>query len=195
MVGSRDARNTLAASRGAVDRDDRSATASFRGSRRTRDGPGIHGGSDLSHRTGSVVLAETVPCGSLLHCQAKLSRLRCERSPTGGGFFYTDDIVEVRGHFEQYPWVAVIEGDLPAAVEELPSTGLCWVHVDLNDPAVEIESLRRLRTRLLPGAFVLFDDTGSPGYEASVDAHRQFADEIGAPLLHLPTGQALLVVP
>ena len=112
-----------------------------------------------------------------------------------GPFFYTDDAAEVRRHFEQYPWVAVIEGDLPAAVEELPSTGLCWVHVDLNDSAIEVESLRRLRTRLLPGAFVLFDDTGNPGYEASAEAHRQFADEIGAPLLYLPTGQALLVVP
>ncbi len=114
---------------------------------------------------------------------------------TDSFFMYAPDSLEVRDYFARFPFVQLIEGDLPDSLPLSLMEDLSFVHVDLNDGEVEYQSLDLIREALLPGSMILFDDTGFPGEQVSLQLHRRWAEEIGAPLLQLPTGQSLLIYP
>ena len=109
--------------------------------------------------------------------------------------YYADGDEDVRAHFSQYPGVHVVTGLLPEAADDVTASSLALIHVDLNHAASEIASLDRLAPRMLPGALVLFDDSGNPGCTEQLEAHRSWAGSRGASFLLLPTGQGLCIVP
>lgn len=110
-------------------------------------------------------------------------------------FCYTRDGDEVRQYFSQFRFVEVVRATLPVDIESLPTGPLAWIHVDLNDSAVEVETLRALRSRFQKNAIILFDDTGNPGYSEAVIRHRDLVESWGSSILALPTGQALAIIP
>ena len=112
-------------------------------------------------------------------------------------FMYASEVNDVREHFRKYPQVEIISGQLPDCLGrgEKNLEPISFLHVDLNSPSHEVACLEALIENLVPGAIVLFDDSGNPGMEDSMTAHQRFADDCGAPLLVLPTGQALLTIP
>ena len=110
-------------------------------------------------------------------------------------FYYAKDDRGVRDHFSRYPDVRVLKGLLPDAADDLTADTIAFVHVDLNHAGAELASLERLSARLRPGAVVLFDDSGNPGCQPQLAAHREWADSRGAPFLMLPTGQGLCILP
>ena len=109
--------------------------------------------------------------------------------------YYADGDEDVRDHFGRYPGAHVLTGLLPDVADEVASARLAFVHVDLNHAASEIASLNRLASRMLPGALVLFDDSGNPGCAEQLEAHRTWAGSYGASFLLLPTGQGFCIVP
>lgn len=109
--------------------------------------------------------------------------------------YYADGDEEVRAHFGRHEGVHVITGLLPDVADEVTSERLAFVHVDLNHAGSEIASLDRLASRMLPGALVLFDDSGNPGCTEQLEAHGNWAEARGAPFLLLPTGQGFCIVP
>lgn len=110
-------------------------------------------------------------------------------------FYYADGDEEVRAYFRRFHGIRVVTGVLPKALDDLEATSVAFVHVDLNHATAEVESLDRLSGRLLPGAIILFDDSGNPGCRRQLDAHRDWAARRDAPFLQLPTGQGLIALP
>jgi hypothetical protein len=110
-------------------------------------------------------------------------------------FFYADGDTEIREYFARFSGVRVVTGWLPDAVDAIHSESVAFVHVDLNFAASEIASLDRLAPRLRPQAIVLFDDSGNPGCEDQLEAHRGWAAARSAPFLQLASGQGLCILP
>jgi hypothetical protein len=108
-------------------------------------------------------------------------------------FYYSDDVNEVRSYFSKFPFVQVIEGQLPATVESSGIRQVSFLHVDLNSAEGEEASLRSISPLLADGALVLFDDAGNPGCQNQLEVARNFALSRDRSLLQLPTGQALLL--
>lgn len=109
-------------------------------------------------------------------------------------FMYADGDADVRAYFTHFSGVHIVTGWLPEAIEQRPRGPVCFVHVDLNHAGSEAKSLDRLVADLVPGAFILFDDSGNPGLRDQLEAHRHWAQIRGAPFLQLPTGQGLCIV-
>ena len=123
--------------------------------------------------------------------------IRRDELPTGGPrhFFYAEGDVEVRAHFSRWPDIHIVTGWLPETMASRPPGPVCFVHVDLNHAESEIRTLEILQADLVPGAIILFDDSGNPGCEEQLEAHRRWAGSLSAPFLQLPTGQGLCIVP
>lgn len=70
---------------------------------------------------------------------------------------------------------------------------LAWLHIDMNSSAPTIASLDFFWNRLLPGGVVLLDDFAWPGYEDTKKQVERWCSVKGQEILHLPTGQALIM--
>ena len=110
-------------------------------------------------------------------------------------FYYADGDADVREYFARFAGLHVVTGWLPEATAQISSSTIAFVHVDLNHAESEIQALDALVPRLLPGALVLFDDSGNPGCGEQLIAHRAWAARLGTPFLQLPSGQGLCIIP
>ena len=110
-----------------------------------------------------------------------------------GLFYYTESSEEVAKHFSNWSFVEVVIGNLPGSLGKVPLSGISFVHIDLNNPQIEVESLEMLTPALLQGALLLFDDSGNPGCRDSLDQHKHWSSSYGLPFLQLPTGQGFVI--
>jgi len=70
---------------------------------------------------------------------------------------------------------------------------LVWLHIDLNASASTLDALNYFWDKLENGGLVLFDDYALPGYQDTQRLIEEwFASKTGT-LLHLPTGQAMII--
>jgi SAM-dependent methyltransferase len=109
--------------------------------------------------------------------------------------FYVQGIEEVRANFSQWKNVSLIEGSIPETLPQVRAEKIAYLHLDVNCSVPEITAIRFFWERLVPGAFVLFDDYAFYGYVSEKIAADRFAQEKGIKILSLPTGQGLLVKP
>ncbi len=110
-------------------------------------------------------------------------------------FYYAEGDDDVRAHFARFGGVNIVTGWLPDVTDAIDSESIAFVHVDLNHAASEVASLDRLVPRLRSGAIILFDDSGNPGCGDQLEAHREWAAVRSTPLLQLPTGQGMVILP
>jgi hypothetical protein len=91
--------------------------------------------------------------------------------------------------------VTFLKVDLPRVLDEvgLENKAIRFIHVDLNASQPEVDSLKILWDKLLPGAIVLLDDFGSPEFIDSNLAVKKLASELNFHILRFPTGQGLIV--
>lgn len=94
------------------------------------------------------------------------------------------------------PWrgsVCFVVGDVADTLTSTETGPLAFAHVDLNAAGATERALEYAYPRLVPGAMVVLDDYGWPGYEdqrAAIDAFFAGKDE---DVLALPTGQGLVI--
>ncbi|HET6794531.1 MAG TPA: TylF/MycF/NovP-related O-methyltransferase [Acidimicrobiales bacterium] len=89
--------------------------------------------------------------------------------------------------------VTVHPGWIPERFGDVADTVFALVHIDVDLYQPTLDSLRFFYPRLVPGGLIVCDDYGfttCPGARAAVDEY--FGDR-PEPVLHLPTGQALVV--
>ena len=98
---------------------------------------------------------------------------------------------QVRRLFAGDP-VAIIPGTVPETLGQCLAQQVCYLSSDMNCVAPEIAAAEFFWDKLVPGAVVLLDDYGFPGHEEQKAAFDQFAASHQAPLLALPTGQAVM---
>jgi hypothetical protein len=102
---------------------------------------------------------------------------------------YADGPESVGENFAEWPGVELVVGTIPETLRD--TSPVAFLHVDLNHAAAEESAIRHFWPRLSPGALVVFDDYGFPGYETQRDAADRLGAELGFSVLMLATGQGL----
>lgn len=105
---------------------------------------------------------------------------------------YADSAEPVRSHFSRFANVVVIEGDVRETVTKLPGR-LAFIHVDLNDPEVEVQSLQQLWPDLVSGGVILLDDYANRGLERSHAEMSSFFGGLEHHILTTPAGQGIVI--
>lgn len=108
---------------------------------------------------------------------------------------YVSGADSVRKNFSEWNRVHIIEGAIPETLEQVTSTRIGYLHIDLNCAPPELAAARYFWPRLVPGAFVLLDDYAYVGFESQKRSMDAFASEHNLQILSLPTGQGLMVKP
>ena len=86
------------------------------------------------------------------------------------------------------------KGYIPDSFESAQNPDrLVWLHIDLNSSTPTLHTLDFFWDRLEDGGVILFDDYAVPGYEDTKSTVDDWTEAVNGTLLHLPTGQALLV--
>src|SRR5215469_7981962 len=78
--------------------------------------------------------------------------------------FYVRGIQEVRANFSEWKNVSLIEGSIPETLAQVRAKKIAYLHLDMNCSPPEIAAIEFFWERLVPGAFVLFDDYAYYGY-------------------------------
>jgi hypothetical protein len=113
----------------------------------------------------------------------------------GDNELYAKGILEVKDRFSRWKRIHLVQGRAPSILNEIPQNGISFLHIDLNSPAAEVESVEYLWNSVVQGGLVLFDDYTYMGCEdlrMAVDAY--FVTK-GLSVLALPTGQGLVLKP
>jgi hypothetical protein len=109
--------------------------------------------------------------------------------------FYIRGMEAVLENFSQWRNVRIIQGPVPATLAQITAKEIAYLHLDMNCALPEVSTFECLWDRLVPGAFVLFDDYAYVGYRVQKVAIDRAADAKGVPIAALPTGQGLLIKP
>lgn len=101
----------------------------------------------------------------------------------------------VKGRFSIYPNVHVVQGMVPEVFSTVSMGDIAFLHLDMNAEVAERLALEQLYPRLQPGAVVLLDDYGWSFNRAQMVSARAFFGDRNIPILELPTGQGVAVIP
>lgn len=107
--------------------------------------------------------------------------------------FYATSADEVRENFREFKNVEIVAGFIPDTLDQLTSSELAFVHIDMNNPAPEVAALRYVWERIVPGGIVLLDDYAQKNFELQKAAMDELSQEMGFHILALPTGQGLIL--
>lgn len=108
---------------------------------------------------------------------------------------YVSSVDSVRANFAQWQNQRIIVGAVPETLDEVDSSAVAFLHIDMNCAPPEVATLRYFWPRLTPGAFVLLDDYANRGRDEQRIAMDEVASELGVQICALPTGQGLLIKP
>lgn len=97
--------------------------------------------------------------------------------------------------FSSYPNAVVIKGPVPQTLDKVKTTKVSYLAIDMNCVIPEIAAIEYFWEKIVPGGIVILDDYAWPGHEDQKNAFDKFADEAGANILCLPTGQGLIIKP
>lgn len=109
---------------------------------------------------------------------------------------YGDTTLEVaKERFKRYPQVRFIPGSVPSSLTEIDAVP-DFLHIDMNNPVPEVETLLHFWPKLMPGAIVLFDDYGfvnSVANKQRAALNEALATQDSCLIAGLPTGQGILI--
>jgi hypothetical protein len=108
---------------------------------------------------------------------------------------YAESYEKVVKNFSEWDNVTIISGKLPTTLESIKSRKIAFLHIDLNAPDVEIESINHLWDSILPGAPILIDDFAYIGYQKTLEKFEIFAKERGFSILTSASGQGIAIKP
>jgi hypothetical protein len=103
-----------------------------------------------------------------------------------------DNVIE---NFSEWKNAKVVVGPVPETLDQIHSTRIAYLHLDMNCAPPEIAAIEHLWSRLVPGAIILLDDYAYFGYRQQKLAMDAFAETKQVKFLSLPTGQGLMVRP
>ena len=105
---------------------------------------------------------------------------------------WTDEVLLKFSHLTN---MVIIPGFIPDTLPQVTSDKFCFVSIDLNCVAPEVDALKFTWDKIVSGGIVVFDDYGFPGHEEQKSAHDQFARERDCLIYGCPTGQGILIKP
>lgn len=108
---------------------------------------------------------------------------------------YAASYEDTEGAFSDWENVRLIQGWLPDSLHEQRLESISFLHVDLNHPTAEVESLRLLWDKVNAGGIILLDDYAYRNHQEQHEAMNSLAAELRAHILTTPTGQGIIVKP
>lgn len=108
-------------------------------------------------------------------------------------FYYTNNIAIVKKNFSQWKNIQIIAGSIPETLNAVETDKIAYLHIDMNCSPPEVAAFNYFWERLVPGAFVLFDDYAYKGHELQKVAMDAAATTKNVKIVSLPTGQGLLI--
>lgn len=116
-----------------------------------------------------------------------------ELSKTQG--VYESCFDEVRALFSPWSNVIPVKGSIPESLRIHTPKKVAYLHIDLNAAKPEQAALEFFWDRLLPGAWIVFDDYAWVACAQQKLAIDSVARSHGCEVVSLPTGQGLLLKP
>lgn len=101
----------------------------------------------------------------------------------------------VKQRFAAFANVHVVQGMVPDSLISTPPGNIAFLHLDMNAEAAERLALENLFPKLMPGAVILLDDYGWTAHQPQMESARAFFGGKQLPILELPTGQGVVVMP
>jgi O-methyltransferase len=96
--------------------------------------------------------------------------------------------------FSRWPNAVVVRGRVPETLAAMAdATAVAYASIDMNVAAAEMAAADFLWPRLVPGGLILLDDYGWAAHANQKKAWDAFAQQHGAMILALPTGQGLIM--
>jgi hypothetical protein len=113
----------------------------------------------------------------------------------GKNIYYAESFDQVKNNFSHFPHVQLIQGLLPESVMKTEIGPISFLHIDLNAPEIEVECIKFLWDKILPGGVILIDDYAYSGYEYTNKLFNKFALELGVPILTTAYGPGIIIKP
>lgn len=109
--------------------------------------------------------------------------------------FYVNGVESVRANFAEWKNLRIIEGSIPETLHQVNTSGVAYLHLDMNCSPPEVAAMNHFWDLLVPGAIILLDDYAYQGHEVQKQELDAFAHDQDVMIASLPTGQGLLVKP
>ncbi len=100
----------------------------------------------------------------------------------------------VKRRFEPYN-AKIIKGVVPYSLKQFAHEKICFLSIDMNCVAPEIDAANFFWDRIVPGGVVIVDDYGFAPHIMQKRAFDKFAKERAVDILCLPTGQGVIFKP
>lgn len=108
---------------------------------------------------------------------------------------YRECYEETKSNFAPYPRAHLVRGRVPETLPTVEISRVCYLSIDMNIVYPEIAALEYFWDKLSPGAPVILDDYGKAKFVEQKRAMDAFSSSRGVKILHIPTGQGLLLKP
>lgn len=88
-----------------------------------------------------------------------------------------------------------MKGVVPESLQEVEIERVAYLSIDMNATKPEIEAAEFFWPKLVSSAAIVLDDYGFVSYEGQKAAFNDFARRKGVEILHMPTGQGVIIKP
>ena len=116
-----------------------------------------------------------------------------QHSKFGKNIYYAESFEQARNNFLQFPNVTLTQGILPESLNGIEIESISFLHIDLNAPEVEIECLKSLWDRILPGGIILIDDFAYSGYDYTNKLFNELGLQLGVSILTTAYGPGIII--
>jgi hypothetical protein len=100
---------------------------------------------------------------------------------------------KVANLFEDAPNVNLIRGYVPESFNQGMPDKISFLHIDMNNAEGELEALKMLWERVVPGGVIILDDYGWECLSDQKKEEDKFFAKYGYEVLELPTGQGMVM--
>ena len=106
--------------------------------------------------------------------------------------YQVDVFSQVESRFSMYPSVKLVRGAVPTVLEQIPSTKIAYLSLDMNGGLPELAALKFFYPKIVKGGIIYFDDYGwnYPELRKVVD---DFFSDKPETLLHFPSGNSIVI--
>lgn len=109
--------------------------------------------------------------------------------------YFKDSFRAAQANFSKYPNIHLIKGFVPDTLTEVKIEKVAYLSLDMNNVNPEIAAAEYFWDRMVPSAPIILDDYGFVGYEEQKRGFDAFAKRKNVEILHLPTGQGVILKP
>jgi dTDP-4-amino-4,6-dideoxygalactose transaminase len=106
---------------------------------------------------------------------------------------YAVSFESTKQNFLKWNNINIIQGTLPESVKNTKIESVGFLHIDLNNPEIELTTLKYLWPKIEIGGIILIDDYGAMGYQETYKVFNLYSTEIGSPILTTAFGQGIMI--